>query len=235
MSGIDAAAAGMAAQQAWMDALANDIANVNTPGYRRARMAFRDLAYGADGSGAGAAATPAGRSSVQGAFQPSDDPLSLAIEGPGFFQVRRADGGVALTRAGAFQVDGNGELVTAGGERLVPPIRLPKGASPADVSIAADGSVRVKGNPAGTITLVDVPAPDALQPVGGGLFAPTQASGQPARSRSGLVRQGVVEASDVDLADAMVDLMQAQRAFQLAGKAVQVQDQLREIANGIRR
>src|SRR5690348_14355716 len=138
--GIYAAAAGMLAQQTKMDSLANDIANVNTAGYKHQRLGFRDLVYQA-GIGAGAAPVDGGRSYVEGSLQQTGDPLSLAIIGSGFFQVRRADGQTALTRDGQFQLDANGSLVTQTGERLVPPITVPKGTDPSQISIAADGTV----------------------------------------------------------------------------------------------
>lgn len=235
MSGIYSAAAGMAAQQTWLDALANDIANVNTPGYKQQRIAFRDLEYSGFEVGAGAAATSIGLSDAQGSFVQSDDPLALAIEGPGYLKVKRADGSVALTRNGQLHLDANGSLTTATGERLEPPVTLPQGTDVSLVKIARDGTVTASGGAKlGKIDLADVPVPGALQAVGDGLLVPTAASGQPIAA-GGQIRQGWIEQSNVDLADAMVNMIQAQRAFQLASRAVQTQDQLAEIANGIRR
>ena len=212
-----------------MDAIANDIANVSTPGYKKERLAFRDLV-----DRSGAAASDAGRSFVPGPQIASDNPLALAIEGPGFFQVKLADGRVALTRAGDFHVDAAGDVVTSGGERLVPPITVPKGTQATDVTIAADGTVAAGGKKLGQIAIVDVPARAELQSIGGGLYLATTASGAAAAVKS-QVRQGVLEGSNVDLGDAMVDLIDAQRSFQLASKALKTQDDLAEIANGIRR
>lgn len=235
MTGIYSAAAGMAAQQTWLDALANDLANVNTPGYKSQRVAFRDLVYDSNGAGAGAAAAVLGASSAQGTIQPTDDPLALAIEGPGFFQVRRPDGTLALTRNGAFQVDSTGAIVTGTGDHLAPPLTLPRGVVPQDLVIAADGFVTTPdGRKLGTIEIVDVPSPDNLQPIGGGLFAVTAASGRPVPAK-GTIRQRALEASNVDIADALTSLIEAQRAFQLESRAVSTQDQLLEIANQLRR
>ena len=229
MDGLHAAASGLAAQQARMDALSNDIANASTPGYKKERLAFRDLV-----DRSGTAASDAGRSFAEGPEVASDNPLALAIDGPGFFQVKMADGRVALTRAGDFRLDAGGDLVTSGGERLVPPITLPKGTDPADVSVSADGTVTAGGKKVGQIVLVDVPVRAELQAAGGGLYLATTASGTAAEIKSQL-QQGVLEGSNVDLGDAMIDLIDAQRSFQLASKALKTQDDLAEIANGIRR
>lgn len=238
LPGIYSAAAGMAAQQAYLDSLSNDLANVNTVGYHSQRVDFRDLVYGEDhgvavGSGAGLYAL--GATQTQGALLPSDNPLALAIQGPGYFQVRRADGTVALTRSGDFRLDASGSLVLASGERLEPPLTVPPGTSPSHVSVASDGRVAVAGKEIGRIALVDVPAPSGLLAVGGGLWAPTQASGAPAAATGATLTQGSVEASNVSVADAMVGVIEAQRSFQLASRALRTQDQLLEIVNGIRR
>jgi flagellar basal-body rod protein FlgG len=236
--GLRAAASGLDAQQARLDALANDIANVNTPGYRSQRIAFRDLAYDAVGGvelGTGAAATSVGRSDVAGSIVASDNPLDLAIDGSGYFQVKLADGRLALTRVGSLQVDASGGLVTTDGNQLVPPVTVPKGTSPASISIAQDGTVTAGGKKVGTIELVDVTAPGNLEPLGSSLSLPTTASGAPAATKAGRVLQGHIESSDVDLASTMVGLMDAQKAFDLASRAVKTQDELLEIANGIRR
>jgi flagellar basal-body rod protein FlgG len=230
MDGLRAAASGLATQQARMDAIANDIANVSTPGYKKERLAFRDLV-----DRSGAAASDAGRSFLTGPQIASDNPLALAIDGPGFFQVKLADGRVALTRAGDFRADAGGDVVTSGGERLVPPITLPKGTELGDVTIAADGTVTAGGKKLGQIALVDVPVRSELQSIGGGLYLATTASGAADAIKDPQVRQGVLEGSNVDLGDAMVDLIDAQRSFQLASKALKTQDDLAEIANGIRR
>src|SRR5262249_43520025 len=119
--GIYAAASGMAAQQAQMDAISNDIANVNTAGYKSERIGFRDLVYSAEHGapvGAGAATVDLGRTSAAGELQQNGDPLSVAILGPGYLQVRKADGSLALTRNGDLTLDAEGGIVTQTGERL---------------------------------------------------------------------------------------------------------------------
>lgn len=235
--GLQIAASGLEAEQYRMDSIANDIANVNTVGYRRDRVSFRDLAYDGvpgDEVGTGTAAGTAGRSQVAGAFQQTGQPLDIAIDGPGYLQVKTADGRVALTRAGTLKVDANGSLVTSDGLQLVPPVTLPKGATESSVSIAADGTVTAGGQKAGQITVVDVTAASNLQPIGDSLYLPTTASGAPVAAKGAQLRQGYLEASDVDIATAMVEMVEAQRAFSLASQAVKTQDQLLEIANGLR-
>src|SRR5262245_18812963 len=228
--GLRAAAAGLAAQQARLDAIANDIANVNTAGYKHTRVAFRDLV-----GGAGAAASDAGRSFQAGALMPSDNPLALAITGPGFFQVKLADGRTGLTRTGDFKVDANRDLVTASGLRLEPPIKLPAGADPADVSVAKDGTVSVGATRLGRLEIMDVPARSGLLSAGDGVYVATTASGAAARVPGAEVQQNVLEGSNVEVGTAMVDMMDAQRSFQLASQALKMQDQLLDIANQIKR
>src|SRR4051794_18534167 len=128
LEGLYSAASGMAAQQQRMESLADDVSNVSTSGYKHQRTAFRDLVYGEAGRGAnrgvqrgsGAAASYMGRGFAQGDLRQTDQPLDLAIDGPGFFRVRRADGSVGLTRDGSFHPDANGRLVNSGGARLEP-------------------------------------------------------------------------------------------------------------------
>jgi len=229
VDGLRAAASGLFAQQTRMDSIANDIANVSTAGYKKGRLAFSDLV-----DRSGTMVTNAGRSFQPGPQLSSDNPLAVAIEGPGFFQIRLGDGRVALTRGGDFRLDANGEIVTNGGERLVPPIKLPKGADRSDVSISSGGAVTVDGTTIGQLELVDVPALAGLQAVGGGRYVATAASGA-AVAVDSPVRQGLLESSNVDLGESMVDLIDAQRSFSLASRVVKMQDELLEITNGIRR
>ena len=238
LEGLYTAAAGMAAQERRLDALSNDIANVNTAGYKRVRLGFRDLVYQQNGpsgvrTGAGAAVTQLGRGADQGALQTTGNTFDLAIQGDGYFQVRRKDGQLALTRNGAFNVDGNGQVVNANGELLQPPIRVPRGTDPSKVSIGQDGSVTAAGRRIGQIRLVTVPAPNGLTPAGDNNYLPSAASGG-IRRAGGLIVQGALESSNVDLADAMVDMMDSQRSYSMASKAIHMQDQMMEIANGIK-
>jgi flagellar basal-body rod protein FlgG len=238
-NGIYSAAAGMAAQQVRLDVIANSLANAGTFGYKSERIGFKDLLYGAEGGvavGSGAAAVDAGRSDAQGALGSSANPLSLAIDGPGYFRVKRSDGTTALTRNGAFQLDAKGALVTASGEQLVPPIRLPRGTQPRDVTIGTDGTVMLAGKTVGTIRLVTVPAPANLLSVGNSSFATTPTSGAPARAPvSAKILQSQEEQSNVDVATAMTDMLDAQQTYTMVSRALQTQDQLAQIANGLKR
>lgn len=245
LEGLYSAAAGMAAQQQRIDGVANDLANASTTGYKHVRVGFRDLLYNAQGgsagptvlAGAGAAAGFIGRSQEQGALQTTDQPLDVAIQGPGFFQVKRPDGSLALTRDGSLRLDSQGRLTTSDGNILQPEITVPRGTSADKLSIAGDGTVRAgAGRSLGRIELVTVPAPDGLQPLGGNLFATNAQSGQPTPAgNDSTLRQGTLEGSNVDVGDAMVDMIDAQRSFQLASKAIQMQDQMLEIANQVKR
>jgi flagellar basal-body rod protein FlgG len=245
LQGLYSAAAGMAAQQQAIDGVSNDLANVNTTGYKHVRVGFRDLLYSDQGdmagasvdAGAGSAAAFIGRSQAQGTLQTTEQPLDLAIAGNGFFQVRREDGRLALTRDGGFRLDDRGRITTSDGALLEPNIQVPLNTPIDRISIAKDGTVRVGGGqPIGRIQLVTVTAPDALRPLGDNRFEVTPESG-PARlaGNDTTMLQGRLEGSNVNMADAMVDMMNAQRAFQLASRAIEMQDQMLEVANQVKR
>jgi flagellar basal-body rod protein FlgG len=240
LEGLYTAAAGMAAQQQRMDALSNDVANTNTAGYKRVRIGFRDLVYQADGpsgirTGAGAAAVQIGRGFQQGGLQKTDEPFDLAIQGDGYLQVRRSGTGqTELTRNGQLQVNATGELTTVDGDRLVPPIQLPRNIDPSTVTIGSDGAVSAGGRRLGQIQLVTVPAPTGLVAAGNGYYTVSAASGGVRRATTASLQQGALESSNVDLADAMVDMMDAQRSYSMASKAIHMQDQMMEIANGVK-
>jgi flagellar basal-body rod protein FlgG len=238
LEGLYTAAAGMAAQQQRMDALSNDVANVNTAGYKRVRIGFRDLIYQQDGTGgprtgSGAAATILGRTFDEGSLQQTGNTYDLAIEGEGFFQVQH-NGQTVLTRQGNFLVDARGEIVTPNGDRLIPPITIPAGIDPSTVTIGPDGTVIGAGRRLGQIQLMTVPSPTGLNPIGNGYYAVTTASGGTARVTGTRIQQGALEASDVNLADTMVDMLDAQRSYSMASKAIHMQDQMMEIANGVK-
>src|SRR3954469_10987669 len=238
------AAAGMAAQQQRIDSLANDMANVNTTGYKRVRVAFHDLLYTPTGpgavrgvaSGAGAGAVAVGRGEEQGTLQQTQRTLDVGLEGNGYLQVRNAAGKVLLTRDGALQRTDTGRLVTSTG--AFTGVTLPAGVAADQIRINRDGVIAgPTGTVYGRLRLVTVRAPQALQSQGDNLFAPTAASGQPtpAARANVSVQQGVLEASNVDMATVMTDLIDAQRGYELASKAISNQDRLLEIANGVKR
>ena len=238
LEGLYAAASGMEAQQQQLDSIGNDLANASTTGYKAERVGFRELLYNqvdiagtTTTQGAGAAAQSIGRNQAQGSIQSTGDPLDLAITGPGYFTVKRADGTVALTRDGSFQVNANGQLTTAEGNLLDPPITLPKGASPSEVAIGPDGTVRVGTHTVGKIALVTVASPDHLLAAGGNLFTSRSSSGTPRPSAGATIQQGALEGSNVDVGNDMVQMIGAQRSYQLESSAIQTENQMLSIAN----
>jgi flagellar basal-body rod protein FlgG len=243
LEGLKAAATGMTAQQQRMDALSNDIANVNTTGYKHERVAFGDLVSSAPGrggaagvrAGAGVVADSAGRGTVQGALRRTDEPLDVAITGDGYLQVKLPDGRTGLTRDGALHADARGRLTTSSGALLQPPITLPEGVTASELTINPDGTLLRGETPIGRMALVSVAAPSQLDDAGNGVYTTNAGSGPPrvAGTETQLV-QGALEASNVDIADAMVDLMDAQRSFQMASQAIHTQDQMLSIANGLK-
>ncbi|HEV2998801.1 MAG TPA: flagellar hook-basal body protein [Solirubrobacteraceae bacterium] len=242
LEGLYSAAAGMSAQQEQLDAIGNDLANESTTGYKSERFGFRDLLYsqveqvGTTSAtvGAGAGGQVIGRDGSQGAIQQTGDPLDLAIEGEGYFQVKRPGGQISLTRGGAFGVDASGQLTAHDGSLLSPPITIPRGVSAGEVSIAQDGTVSAHGRRLGQIALVTVASPDHLLADGAGGLSVTAASG-PTRPVSGAhIVQGALESSNVDLAGEMSQMMITQRAFQLTSTAIHTQAQMLSIANQLR-
>lgn len=242
LEGMYSAAAGMAAQQQRLDAVANDLANTDTTGYKKVRVAFRDLVYTPSGpgsaagvqEGAGAAAAMLGRGMEQGALQRTERPLDVAIQGSGFLRVTRADGTQALTRDGNLDFDDKGRLVTARGE--LTGVSVPAGTAEEDITIGPDGTVKVKDRAVGRLDLVEVRSPAGLQPLGDNGFALTASSGPATPIGNGSrLAQGVLEASNVDVAEAFTNMIEAQRAFELASKAIKMQDDIAGIANQVKR
>ena len=241
LEGMYSAAAGMAAQQQRLDALSNDLANANTAGYKRVRVAFRDLLYVRTGAGAaqgvasgsGAAAIQLGRGTEQGAMQNTGNKLDIALSGQGFIQVRDRQGQAALTRDGALQREPNGQLVTSTG--AFTGVTVPANITDDQIGIGQDGTVTANNRVVGKLRLVNVRAPEHLQSAGDNLFRPTAQSGAPRAIAATTVQQGVLEGSNVGMADTMTDLVDAQRAFEFASKAITTQDRLLEIANQVKR
>ncbi len=201
-------------------------------------MGFSDLLYSqvniagtTTSVGAGAAARVIGRDQAQGSIQRTGNPLDLAIEGPGYFTVKRSDGTVALTRDGHLQVNANGQLTTAEGNLLDPPITLPKGSSPSEVAIASDGTVSVGTKTIGKIELVTVASPDHLLAAGGNLLSASAASGSPRPTAAATIQQGALEGSNVDVGSDMVQMIGAQRSYQMDSSAIQTENQMLSIAN----
>jgi flagellar basal-body rod protein FlgG len=243
LEGMYSAAAGMAAQQTRIDALANDMANLNTPGYKRVRVAFRDLLYSPTGqgaakgvaTGAGAAAVMVGRGAQEGTTSDTGRPLDIALVGDGYLSVRDSKGKTMLTRDGSLQRDAKGRVLTSTGGFTG--VTIPNAVHDEDVHIDPQGRVSDgTGKVYGQFKLVTVKAPDSLTAVGDNLFQPTAASGQPTTLRTGLtLRQSSLESSNVDMGTAMTDLIDAQRGYEMVSKVISTQDRLMEIANGVKR
>lgn len=248
---------GLLAQQLNLDVTANNIANVNTPGFKRGRPEFEPaipeledppplsgLALPVQVPGLGPTVRPptASRVFAQGPVQETASPLDVAIEGDGFFQVLRADGSVAYTRNGALSVGADGRLTVEGGFPLAPEVRIPPDA--AELHIAWDGAVSAvmadgTWQQVGAIELARFPVPEGLQSIGDGLLLPTEASGppqvgQPGTGRLGTLQPGKLEGSNVDLAREMTSMVIAQRTYALTLKALQSADEMLAEASRLR-
>ena len=255
------AATGMTAQQQNIDVISNNLANVNTTGFKRARADFQDLLYqtlsqpGAASSnqteiptgiqlGLGVRTAAVQRLFLEGDFQKTENQLDIAIDGAGFFQIKRPDGETAYSRAGSFKLDSQGHVVTSDGFPLEPQITIPNDA--VSISIGKDGTVSVTqpGNNAsqqqGQIQLANFPNPAGLSGQGGNLFQRTTASGDPITGTPGQgglggLSQGVLEVSNVSVVEEMVNLISAQRAYEINSKAIQASDEMLQTASNLRR
>jgi flagellar basal-body rod protein FlgG len=242
LQGLYAAASGMEAQQNQLDAVSNDLANVDTPGYQGEIMGFEDLLYTSGGNstgtnvatGAGSASAMIGRSDLQGSIQQTGRPLDVAIQGSGYLEVRRPDGTIGLTRNGALEANTKGQLTNSQGMLLQPPITLPHGTDPSDVTIEGNGTVTAKGKTLGQIKLVTVPAPNGLVADGDSIFSAPAAGGVIRRASGATLQQNALEGSNVDMGQAMSQMMTAERSYQMSSNAVQYQDQMLQIANQIK-
>ncbi len=252
-------ASGMHAQQMTIDAVANNLANVNTAGFKKNRIDFEDLLYrnviraagvtpGTAGDthrlGAGTAIAGSGKVFTLGDMKKTDMPYDLAIRGAGFFQVELPDGLVGYTRNGAFTVGSDGMLATADGYRLTPAIEVPSDAT--GVLVENDGRVLAmipgENRPIeiGQIELANFMNPGGLNPVGENVYLSTGRSGEamtgaPAQLGFGGIAQGFLESSNVKLVEEMISLVMAQRAYELNAKVVQASDELLSISNNLRR
>jgi len=252
MRALYTAASGMEALQYNMDTISNNLANVNTTGFRRNEARFQDLVYQelrAPGTPVGASVVPVGQDVglgtkvgssekifTQGNLEQTGNSLDLAIEGDGFFQVTQADGTTAYTRDGSFKLDANGAIVTADGYFLQPQITIPQNAQA--VAVGADGTVTamVPGSTQpqqlGQIRLARFVNPAGLSPVGGhNLYTQTGASGAPVVAQPGLngagsLQSGYLENSNVQVVQEIVNMIVAQRAFEANSKAISTADQM---------
>ena len=256
------ASTGMLAQQLNIDTIANNLANVNTNSFKRSRAEFADLLYqnqrlpGSSAStvgvfpvgmqiGVGVRPVTVAKEFEQGNLRQTFNELDLAIEGDGFFQVTRPDGTTMYTRGGSFKRDNTGNVVTGDGDQLIPSINIPSGALKVD--IAQDGTVSAllpgvsQASQIGQIQLVRFDNPSGLIAQGNNLFLESTSSGPPQQGTPGfstgfgLIQQGFLEASNVNIADEMVNMIIAQRSYELNAKAIQTADTMLAIANNIRR
>jgi len=240
LEGLYSAASGMEAQQQQFDAISNDMANVDTPGYQSTIVGFHDLLYsnGNYGSnvptGAGTEAEQMGRDQTQGAIQHTGQPLDVAVEGQGFIEVRRPDGTIGLTRNGGLQLNDKRQLTTQTGMLVQPPITIPSGIDTSEVSIASNGTVSVGKQTLGKLSLVDVPAPDGLVADGDSVFSATAASGAIRTAKGASVQQGALEGSNVDMGAEMSKMTSAQQQYAMGSNAIQYEAQMISIANQIK-
>lgn len=237
LEGLYSAAAGMEAQQTDLDAISNDIANEDTPGYQAEEVGFQDLLYTTDDDdpstaivGSGASASTVGFSQTQGTPEQTGNPLDLALDGPGYFEVTQPDGAIGLTRNGTFQLNAAGQITTSTGMELVPPITVPKGTSESQISIDSNGVVTVGNRKVGQIQVVSVPAPDQLLPQGNSVYSVTTGSGAPRAAAGTTIQQGYLVSSNVDLDVEISNMMNAQQGYDMASEAVQYESQLGQIA-----
>lgn len=255
------AASGLLAQQTRVDTISNNLANVNTVGYKRDQASFSDLVYarmrpdeqttylgqsvpaGLD-RGHGVRVNDIRKQYSQGLLENTGRDLDLAIQGDGFFSVRLPDGTTGYTRGGEFRVDATGTVVTAAGYRLLAgnaPVVIPDGST--DLTVAEDGTISVidaGGNlvDLGQIRLTRFTDPSALTNAGDGVVLASPAAGAPETVATGNgtgVIQRALERSNVDLAHEMVAMILAQRAYEMSSRAVQTADQMIGLANNLRR
>ncbi len=249
---LNTAATGMVAQQTNIDVIANNMANVNTTGFKKSRAEFQDLIYqtirspGAtlnDGSqlptgiqiGQGTRTVSTEFIHTQGSFEQTGNQLDMAIEGNGFFQVVRPSGQINYTRAGNFKVDANGRLTSVDGFGIEPAINIPPDA--ASISIASDGTISVTqagqttSQQVGQVQIATFPNTAGLRAMGRGLFIPSDASGTalvttPGQDGAGTLAQGFLEGSNVQVVNEMIDLISSQRAYEVNQRVVQAADDM---------
>lgn len=243
---------GLDAQQTRLAVISNNLANVNTTGFKRGRAVFEDLLYqnvrqvGAQSSqntqlpsglmlGTGVRTVATEKLFTQGNVVQTNNSLDVAIQGRGFIQVLTPDGTVAYTRDGAFQMNSQGQLVTADGYLLQPGITLPQ--NTLSITIGADGvvSARLPGSTSstqvGNLQLADFINPAGLQPIGGNLYVASTASGTaqagtPGLNGLGTLVQGSVESSNVNVVEELVSMIEAQRSYEMNSKAISASDEM---------
>lgn len=243
---------GLDAQQTQLDVISNNLANVSTNGFKRSRAVFEDLLYqtlrqpGAQNTqetkissglqiGTGVRPVATERIHTQGNLQQTGNSLDLAIQGNGFLQIQLPDGTTAYTRDGSLQMDDQGQIVTASGYTLQPPVVIPNDAL--SITVGKDGTVSVMqpGQTAptvvGNVQLATFVNPGGLQSAGENLFLETASSGTPTPNTpgtngAGVINQGYVETSNVNVAEELVNMITTQRAYELNSRSIQTSDQM---------
>jgi flagellar basal-body rod protein FlgG len=255
------AASGMNAQQANIDNTANNLANVNTSGFKKSRVEFEDLVYqqikapgmptSQEGeapigleAGLGVRAVATARNFGTGNLRSTSAPLDIAIEGQGFFQVTMPGGETGYTRAGAFHLNGQGQIVTSEGYQLSPAITIPAGTTTIMVSkdgiVSAVASGQTDPQQIGTIELAQFQNPAGLQAKGGNIFVATIASGDPGTSTPGAdglgtLAQGFLEDSNVSVVEEMVNMILGQRAYEANSRVIRAADEMLSQVNNLAR
>ncbi|MDD4050693.1 MAG: flagellar basal-body rod protein FlgG [candidate division Zixibacteria bacterium] len=258
---MNTAATGMVAQQMNIDNIANNLANVNTTGFKKGRVEFQDILYqnyrkagtaSAVGTtvpvsldvGYGARAVATSREFSSGSVTVTGNATDLAIGGNGFFQIQMPDGTTSYTRDGSFKISAEGDLVTADGFQVQPTITIPQDATEVSVTIDGQAFVAVIGNETpqqiGQLELARFINPAGLSAVGHNLYTETAASGTPitgtpATDGFGRIDQGSLEASNVSVVDEMVNMIMAQRSYEINSKVIQTSDEMSQTTNNLKR
>ncbi len=253
------AATGMESQQLNMDVIANNLANVNTVGFKKSRADFQDLLYqNIKSAGSSATADTENPTGIQvglgsrtaavqklftvGDIQQTGNDLDIAIQGPGFFEVELPDGESAYTRAGALKKDGTGRLVTSAGNPILPEIVIPENAT--RITVGTDGTVEVfldglsESTVIGSIELTTFSNPAGLNSLGGNLYQETVSSGVavtgvPGELGLGSLNQGFLEGSNVSIMEEMVNMIAGQRAYEVNSKAIKTADEMLQMTANI--
>jgi flagellar basal-body rod protein FlgG len=262
MRALSIAATGMAAQQLNVEVIANNIANINTTGYKRTRAEFTDLLYqvervqgvpvqSGDGIipegaqlGLGTRLSAIRLLNLQGPLADTGNQLDLALNGPGWFQVTNPNGETLYTRAGAFNISASGQIVTADGYPVEPALTIPAGTTRIEINQTGEVFARIEGEAemvsVGQITLANFTNPAGLNALGSNLFQPTDASGPattglPGDPSFGSLQQGYLENSNVDPVREITELISAQRAYEMNSKVIQAADDMSGVVSkGIR-
>ncbi|MEA3347560.1 MAG: flagellar basal-body rod protein FlgG [Pseudomonadota bacterium] len=259
--GLFTSSTGMTAQQLNIDVIANNLANVNTTGFKKSRADFQDLMYqtmtragtiSATGEeiptgiqvGLGTKPVAVFKVFTQGNYEETGNELDMAIEGDGFFQVLLSDGTTGYSRAGAYKLDSTGNIVTSDGYALQPAINIPSDTT--QITITADGTIsviqagEVTSTPVGNIELASFSNPAGLDATGRNLFKETDASGTatvgtPGADGLGTISQGFLEMSNVSVVEEMVGMIVGQRAYEANSKSIQTCDEMLKTANTLKR